>query len=328
MPFEYPESVSLCHLPTPIEKLGRLSRELEGPNLFVKRDDMTGAAVTGNKIRKLEFLLAEAVEQNCNVVITCGSSQSNHARSTAIAAAKLGLSSCLVLRNSFGREFDGNLFLDRLVGAELRFVTAEEYLKVDSIMSELAEELRAKGSRPYVVPEGGSNALGALGYLRACEEIARQVKSMRLRLHHIVVAVGSGGTYAGLLMGKYLFDLGVEIHGINVCDDAAFFRKRIVAILREAKKRFRLDFDFKQNDIKIIDGYVGKGYALSSQEEIDTIKRVAQSEGIVLDPVYTGKAMRGLVDQIRQGHFKAGENVLFIHTGGIFGLFPKRSLFF
>lgn len=326
--FSFPKRVHLAHVPTPIEHLPRLSSLLEGPDIYIKRDDLTGIELTGNKVRKLEFVLAEALDQGCDTVITCGGVQSNHARATAAAAAKLGLRTHLVLRDGGPGDLDGNLFLDRLLGAEVTYITPAEYQQVDRRMEEIAQKLRGDGGNPYVIPEGASNALGCLGYVHAAEELASQLRDLSLRIDHLVLAVGSGGTHAGLLIGKYLYDLPMEIHGFNVCDDEAYFVRRIGEILEEARSRFQLDFAFERRHIHIIDGYVGKGYGLSRQEEIDAIKRVAHSEGIILDPVYTGKAMYGLADQIRKKRFKAGEKVLFLHTGGVFGLFPKKSLFF
>lgn len=328
MAFDFPKSIDLAQLPTPIEKLERLSKIFEGPQIYIKRDDLTGVGMTGNKVRKLEFLLAEALQNKCDYVITCGGSQSNHARATAVAAAKVGLKSLLVLRSSMSAPLEGNLFIGRLVGAEFEYITPEEYMRVDDVMLGIAEKLKAKGHKPYIIPEGGSNAVGSLGYLKATEELAHQIKSLKLRIDHIVVPVGSGGTYAGLLLGKFLYDLPAQIHGINICDDESYFVKKISSLLKDMQKRYELALKIEQKDISIIDGYVGKGYGLSSQEEIDTIKKVARAEGVILDPVYTGKAMLGLSDQIRQGRFKANENILFIHTGGIFGLFPKKTLFF
>ena len=328
MAFDFPKSIDLAQLPTPIEKLERLSKIFEGPQIYIKRDDLTGVGMTGNKVRKLEFLLAEALQNKCDYVITCGGSQSNHARATAVAAAKVGLKSLLVLRSSMSAPLEGNLFIGRLVGAEFEYITPEEYMRVDDVMLGIAVKLKAKGHKPYIIPEGGSNAVGSLGYVKATEELAHQIKSLKLRIDHIVVPVGSGGTYAGLLLGKFLYDLPAQIHGINICDDESYFVKKISGLLKDMQKRYELALKIEQKDISIIDGYVGKGYGLSRQEEIDTIKKVARAEGVILDPVYTGKAMLGLSDQIRQGRFKANENILFIHTGGIFGLFPKKTLFF
>jgi len=323
-----PEKIPLAHLPTPLQRLPRLSEELGGPEIYLKRDDLTGIIETGNKIRKLEFLLAEAQQQGCQVLITCGGAQSNHARATAVAAARSGLKCHLVLRDSTGSEVDSNLLLDRLVGAEITFITPSEYEQVDDIMAKLAEEYVARGSKPYVIPEGGSNALGSLGYVAAMQELAEQAAAQNLEFDHLICAVGSGGTLAGMLLGKSLYGLRVQIHGINVCDDAPYFQNRVSNILRSARRKFGFQLNLQSHEISIIDGYVGKGYGLNRQEEIELIKHVAQREGVVLDPLYTGKAMFGLVDQIRQGRFKAGEKILFWHTGGIFGLFPKRALFF
>lgn len=328
MPFTYPNSFPLARRPTPIEKLDRLSQALEGPELYVKRDDLTGIGLTGNKVRKLEFLIQDALDKGCDTLITCGGLQSNHARATAITAAKLGLQCRLVLRDQTGGDLDGNLFLDRLVGAEITFISAEEYKRVDEVMNRLAESLRSEGRKPYIIPEGGSNELGALGYVRAVEELCEQLKTIKLRIDHVVTAVGSGGTQAGLLLGKMLYDLSAEIHGINVCETAEYFVSRIYGIIERARAAYGIDVTLAPTDVHVIDGYVGKGYALSRAEEIDTIKRVAKMEGLLLDPVYTGKAIYGLIDQIRKGYFKRGDKVLFWHTGGIFGLFPKRGLFF
>lgn len=328
MAFEFPERVMLAHTPTPIERLGRLEKLFEGPEIWVKRDDLTGTGKTGNKVRKLEFLCAAAQREKCDVLITCGGLQSNHARATAVAAAKLGMKSHLVLRDSSGGDLDGNLFIDRLVGAETTFIAPQDYEHRDEIMARIADEWAAKGHRAYVIPEGGSNALGALGYVVAMEELSQQLKNMKMEFDHMVCAVGSGGTLAGMIMGQWLYDIKADLHGINVCDSAEYFQERISGILRDARKFFGLQMSVTKKDISVIDGYVGKGYALSRQEEIDLIKLVARVEGLILDPVYTGKAMYGLMEQIRQGRFKKGERVLFWHTGGIFGLFPKKSLFF
>ncbi len=328
MSIAFPERHALAHLPTPIEKLERLSQLLEGPEIYIKRDDLTGIGKTGNKVRKLEFLVAEALHDEAQVLITCGGLQSNHARATALAAAKVGLKSHLFLRDSAGSDIDGNLFIARLVGAEVTFITQQEYEQVDDIMQRLADDYAKQGTTAYVIPEGGSTALGALGYALAIEEAGRQMKAMRMEFDHIVSAVGSGGTLAGMLLGKSAYGLKAQIHGINVCDDAPYFQERVSNIVREAKRRFGFEISLQKKDIDIIDGYVGKGYGLSRQEEIELIKFVARTEGIILDPVYTAKAMFGLRDQIRKGRFAKQEKVLFWHTGGIFGLFPKRGLFF
>ena len=328
MKFNYPARTTLGLYPTPIHLLVRLSKDFEGPEIFVKRDDLTGITLTGNKIRKLEFLLAEAQRQKADVVITCGGAQSNHARTTAIACAQLGLRSHLVLKSEGSAALDGNLFLDRLVDAEITFVDNAQYETVDDFMAELAEQYHEKGIKAFVIPEGGSNELGALGYAVAMEEIAQQLADMKLHIDVLVIAVGSGGTYAGLLLGKHFLGLKTEIWGINICDDAVYFEKRIKGILRNAKKKYNLPESIESEAIQIIDGYVGKGYGLSRQEEIEAIKHVARLEGLILDPVYTGKAMYGVKDLIAQGKLQKKQKILFLHSGGIFGLFPKKNLFF
>ena len=329
MMFKFPPRIQLATLPTPIQKLERLSEQWGGIEIYVKRDDLTGMALSGNKIRKLEFVIAEARNQGADLLITCGGIQSNHARATAVAATKLGMKSYLVLRGQQGGETDGNLLLDFLVGAKVKYITPEDYsTRVDEIMTELAEELKKDGYHPYVIPEGASNELGAMGYLAATEEIVVQLKKRKLQIDYLVCADGSGGTHAGLLLGQKFYNQNYQVVGVNVCDDEAFFINKINRISEKAIDRFNLIVDFKKEDIKIIDGYVGEGYALNRQEEIDFIKLVATTEGLILDPVYTGKALFGVRDQISKGRFKKGEKILFIHTGGLFGLFPKRGLFF
>ncbi len=195
-------------------------------------------------------------------------------------------------------------------------------------MAEIAGKYEARGERAYIIPEGGSNEIGALGYLAAAEELHKQLQKAKLRPDALICAVGSGGTYAGLILGKFLFKWPFEVVGINICDDAAYFTQRIREIVQAARRRYDLDPAVDEVPITIQDGYVGKGYGLNRQEEIDTIKRVARLEGVILDPVYTGKAMYGLFDLIAQGRWQRGQKIVFLHTGGIFGLFPKTSLFF
>ncbi len=328
MSLQLPERYALAHTPTPIEKLARLSQLFGGPEIYIKRDDLTGIGKTGNKVRKLEFLIAEALREGAQILITCGGVQSNHARATALTAAKVGLKSHLVLRDSAGSDIDGNLFIDRLVGAEVEFITPQQYEQVDDIMHRLAENYASKGLKAFVIPEGGSIALGALGYVHAIDEVRRQMEAQQVEFDHMISAVGSGGTMAGMLLGKSAHHLKAQIHGVNVCDDAPYFQERISNIIREAKRKYGFNLNLPKKEINIIDGYIGKGYGLNRQEEIELIKLVAQTEGIILDPVYTAKAMFGLKDQIRKGRFTKSEKILFWHTGGIFGLFAKRGLFF
>ncbi|HXC62540.1 MAG TPA: pyridoxal-phosphate dependent enzyme, partial [Nitrospiria bacterium] len=233
---------------------------------------------------------------------------------------------CMVLlRGEKTQHYQGNLLLDRLLGADVIFVDPEEYARIDAAAERFAEKLGRQGKKAYLIPEGGSNVLGSLGYVQMVKELAGQMKKDRLTYDSIVCAIGSGGTYAGLLLGKKLFKLKSEIIGFNVCQDAAYFKKKIMAIIEQAIERYHLPVRVHPDDIKIIDGYVGPGYALSSPQQLTTLREVAQLEGVVLDPVYTGKTMHGLLDQLRQGTKQLGRRILFIHTGGIFGLFPKAE---
>ncbi|KAA3616382.1 MAG: D-cysteine desulfhydrase family protein [Calditrichaeota bacterium] len=328
MKIDYIDRLQLAHLPTPVQSLERLTCAFEGPKIWMKRDDYTGVGMSGNKIRKLEFLLADAQKKQADIVITCGGIQSNHARATAVAAAKLGMKSHVVLRGNRTAARDGNLMINLLVDSEITYVTAEEYADNLNIMAALADEYKKQGLNAYVIPEGGSNSLGAWGYIAAMEEILVQLKSANIHIDIMLCAVGSGGTYAGLMLGAGLFEVNFEIWGVNVCDDAPYFNKVVNEIAGEFKQKYMPEFTWPQEKIKIIDGFVGKGYGLSSQEEIDVIKQVAMLEGILIDPVYTGKTMFALKNLIQSGAIAADKNILFWHTGGVFSLFPKRDLFF
>lgn len=311
--------IKLANLPTKIEKLEKLSKEL-GHEIYIKRDDQTGSEVSGNKVRKLEFSVKEALDNGCDYLITCGGIQSNHARATAAVAAKLGLGSYLVLRGKEDNELEGNYFFDKLLGAKIRFVTPEEYSNSRmEIMEEIKEKLEKEGHKAYIIPEGASNGIGSLGYCKAMDEILNQEKELGVKFDAIVVAVGSGGTYSGLYYINKLKNNDAQIFGVNVCNDADYFKNRVLELLKEISIYTGKEIHADIEDINIIDGYVGIGYALSRQEEIDFLHRLAKLEGIILDPVYTGKAMYGLVEEIKKGRFNEFKNILFIHTGGIFG---------
>lgn len=323
-----PERLHFANLPTRIEKLERLSKQLGGPEIYIKRDDQTGTEMSGNKIRKLEFTVKEALDKGCNYLITCGGIQSNHARATAAVAVKMGMKSCLVLRGSSDTEVDGNLFIDKLLGADVRFVTADDYkLRRMEIMENIKTELEGKGYKPYIIPEGASNGIGTFGYFNTLKEITEQEKELGVNFDGIFIATGSGGTYAGLLLGAKLMGSTSKIYGVNVCDDEEYFKKQIYKILNESKSYIDSDVSFTKDEIHIVDGYVGRGYALSRPEELNFIRDIAMLEGVILDPVYTGKAMYGLTEEIKKGTFKDLKNILFIHTGGLFGLFPQKNLF-
>lgn len=321
----YPPSISLAMLPTRIEKLPRLTSELGVANLYIKRDDLTGAVDSGNKIRKLEFVLADVLNHGSDTLITCGGIQSNHARATASTAARFGLDCVLFLKGSTSGVPNGNLFLDKLLGASINVISEEDYKSVDHIMAAEAERLESEGRRCYVVPEGASNWLGAMGYVRAAEELRNQLDAANLHIDRIVFPCGSGGTYAGLLIGTKIFGIKARLTSINVCQTPVHFREKIHTICQDANSRLNLGFEFKREEIEVLGGYVREGYAVADPEVSKVIVRVALTEGIILDPVYTGKAMYGLVDLMSKGLISRDENILFIHTGGIFSLFAYRD---
>jgi D-cysteine desulfhydrase len=334
--------VALAHLPTPVERLGRLLPALLGPlhqsaprpelwpEMWIKRDDLTGAELSGNKVRKLELLVAEAEAAGADTLVTCGGVQSNHCRATALAAARRGLQSVLFLRvadPAAPLPEDGNVLLDRLAGAELRPITPADYRDRGRVMAEAARALAAAGRRPYVIPEGGSNAVGSLGYVGCVAELAQQLPPGPLT---ICCAVGSGGTLAGLRLGVALLRLPWRVCGFAVCDDRAFFARACAAIFTEAGRRFGLGAADAlaaccddPATLEIRDGYVGRGYALSRPEELALLRDACRSEGLVLDPVYTGKALFGMVSELRRDPGAFGERVVFLHSGGIFGLMAR-----
>ncbi len=321
---EYPERITRARLPTPVEPMTRLSQQL-GVQLLVKRDDLTGSALSGNKIRKLEFLFAEARAQGCDTVVTCGGEQSNHCRATAVAATQLGFQSYLLLRTDDPARppaTDANILLDKLVGAEVRWVSRDEYKRRAEIFPQVAELLRARGRKPYLIPEGGSNALGAWGYVKCVDELAHDLGREPATL---VYAAGSGGTGAGLILGIKLLGLPWRAVGVNVCDDEAYFVAEIGKIVEDAIARWKLEVTFDRKEIELRDGYVGIGYAKSRPEELATLRDVARAEGIILDPVYTGKAFHGLKQELARDRETFGKRIVFLHTGGIYGLFPKAA---
>ncbi len=323
-----PDSMQFANLPTKIEKLNRLSAELGNVEIYIKRDDQTGTEYSGNKVRKLEFAIKEAIDQGCDYLITCGGIQSNHARATAAIAARLGLNSYLVLAGSNDDDIDSNYFLDKVLGASIKLITPEAYKERRmEIMKAVADELSSLGHKAYIIPMGASNGIGTFGYYRAMEEILAQEKELGFKFDAIVTAVGSGGTYAGLFYANRVNNNTAKIFGVNVCDDAEYFKNQISHILEDSFKYTGEMIEFTEEDINIIDGYVGIGYAMSRPEEIEFIQKVARLEGVILDPVYTGKAMYGLVEEIKKGKLGNYKNILFVHTGGLFGLFPKKDMF-
>lgn len=318
--------VPLARLPTPLEPSPRLGAAL-GLELRYKRDDLTGLELSGNKARKLEFLVAEAEALGADTLVTCGGAQSNHCRATAFAAAKRGLRSLVLLRvpdPGAPPPDEGNLLLDRLAGAEVRFVSHEQYRRRAEVMQAVADELRRAGRRPYVIPEGGSNALGSLGYVLAVAELRAQLpEAWRSGPLTIAYAAGSGGTGAGIELGLRVLGWdGATALGFAVCNDAAYFRGAIAAICAEARRRWPALPPVGEDEIEVDDRFVGPGYALATEEGLAIIRRAAREDGIVLDPVYTGKAMLGLAARAREPGALPGRRAVLFHTGGAFGLFP------
>lgn len=312
----------LAHLPTPIQFMPRLSDEL-GIQLYVKRDDLTESIGSGNKIRKLEYLLHDAIHQNADTLVSCGGIQSNHCRAVAWAAARNGLSCMLALRGEKPVEIEGNLLLDRILGADVRFFSVEDFKNIQDIENTVVDELRRNGNRPYWIPMGGSNATGSLGYI----QMIREAAAFPVSFDHLYVALGSGGTFAGVWLGCHHAGIQPRIHGIAVCDDRAYFVAEISRIQREFQEVYGMKVDFEGIGQAIDDRHVGVGYALNTPSELEQLVHFASCEGLVLDPVYTLKAFLGMVDHIRSGAVEKGQNVLFVHTGGHSGLFPKHSEF-
>ena len=314
-----PPRLPLALVPTPILKLDRLSREL-GVELYLKRDDLTGLLESGNKVRKLEFLVGEAMQQGADTLVTCGTLQSNCCRAVSAVAARIGLRAVLAVKGHRPPAYDGNLLLDRLLGAEIRYVSDAEFARPDEMLGRLAEEIRARGGRPYVIPESGSNEVGALGYLECAAELAEQINHGAPRFDTVVISVFTGGSQAGLLMGKQLAGLPAEVVGIPTAAPADSVRDYVARTIGQAIRRFGFAIEVPKT-VHLLDGYQGAGRAGVGEAELAGIVKLAREEGVVLDPVYTAKAFGGLLDTLRRDPKALGQRVCFIHTGGIFSLF-------
>jgi len=327
---ELPPRLKLARLPTPLTKLERFSQRLDNVNIWVKRDELTGVEVSGNKIRKLEFSLAEAQQQSCNTLITCGGIQSNHCRATAVLGARLGLKVHLILRGEKPDTADGNLLLDYLSGAEISYLPQTEWRKHKKLAQQLQQQYAAAGDKAFFIPTGASDEIGLWGYIAACEELKQDFASLGITPEYIVTATGSGGTQGGLIVGTQLLEISSEVAAFNVCDDAAYFKKKIVEDVTLWKQRYNQQFELDQLRINTIEGYVGPGYGIAGPEVFQTISELAACEGIFLDPVYTGKAFHGMVSELLKadkGRLAGAKDVVFIHTGGLFGVFPQQQNF-
>lgn len=309
----YPQHVSIAHLPTPIERLDRLSKHLGGPQIFIKRDDLTGLATGGNKTRKLEFLVAEAIAKGCDHLITTGAPQSNHCRQTAAAAAQYGLGCSLVLRGEEPDQITGNLLLSDLLGAHVYYAGKENS---KALIGEVTAELHAMGRTPYIIPLGGSNVVGATGYVKAMQELMGQLHAEGNNVDFIVFPSSSGGTQAGMVLGAQIYGFQGQLFGISIDHPADVLRTQVAALATATATHLGLEPISIIDQVLVNDDYLGQGYAMVSELEREAIRLVAQREGILLDPVYTARAMGGLVDLIRWGAFTRGQTVLFWHTGG------------
>lgn len=318
----YPSRVTFAHLPTPVEKLERLSKHLGGPELLIKRDDQTGLALGGNKTRKLEFLTADALAQGCDQLITTGGPQSNHCRQTAAAAARLGLGCSLVLRGEAPTRFTGNLLLNQLLGAHLYWTNGRP---TGELMNDVADELRSMGRKPYVIPLGGSNVMGATGYVLAMQELMEQLSSQHLNVDFIVFASSSGGTQAGMVLGAEAHGYRGRILGISNDRPADELQTQVAALATATATHLDLKTISIHDSVEVNDDYLGDGYGILNDVDREAIRLVAQMEGILLDPVYTGRAMGGLIDLIRWGAFTRRQTVLFWHTGGTPALFAYEG---
>jgi D-cysteine desulfhydrase family pyridoxal phosphate-dependent enzyme len=329
----------LIHLPTPFMRLENLGKELGGPNLYIKRDDLTGLAFGGNKSRKLEFIIQDVLDKKADAVITWAGLQSNWCLQTAAAARKFGITPILVLFNVYDLpvEYDGNLLLDFILEADIKIrelgkgsiIHVED---VDEILQEAAMEAKEWGHNPYIAPIGGSAAggsmerpLGAVSYVYAYAEVMEQASNQGVDVDYVIHASGSGGTQAGLAVGAKALGGNCKILGVSVAEEKETYQDLVLAIARDTAKAIDLDLEMGKEDIVLFDEYIGEGYGEVDKEVSESIRLAGKKEGIFLDPVYTGKAMVALVDLVKKGYFNRDDNVVFFHTGGIAALFPNKA---
>lgn len=316
------------HGPTPLEPLRHLSRHLGGPSLYIKRDDLLGLAGGGNKTRKLEFLVADALRAGADTLVTIGALQSNHCRLTLAAAIREGLRCRLVLQErgpgSYDPEASGNNFLYRLLGAEeIRVIEGDA--DRDAALARVRAELEEEGRQGYAIPVGGSNAIGSLGYVDCAQELLWQAREQGVTIDHIVCASGSMGTHAGLLAGLHAMSAGVRVTGISVSGTGPEQGSKLERLADEVFELLEVDASIPADAVTVFDAYVGAGYPVPTEDGLDAVRELARREGILLDTVYTGKVMAGLIDLVRTGYFEPDENVLFLHTGGAPSLFAHTQ---
>lgn len=328
MALVYPRKIDLAQTPTPLQFLERASQRWGGGHrLWVKRDDLTGCLLSGNKIRKLEYIAAYAQDNGHDTLITCGGLQSNHCRATAWVGAQLGLKVHLLLRGEVPDDIDGNLLLDHLAGATVTCYPPADYFRnINQYFQVWQAHYASAGGSALAIPTGGSDGLGLWGYIQASEEIGQDMANASIEQAHLVCASGSGGTQAGLTLGCALHDVPATVWAVNVCDDEAYFQRKVGEDIADWYARNpaqpATDWTFR-----VLDGYVGEGYGLASDAVFALIQELAVLEGLLLDPVYTGKAFFGMLEEIKSGRFGDCEDIIFVHTGGVFGVFPQRNHF-
>ena len=322
--------VRITHGPTPLEFMPRLTEALGGPNLYIKRDDCTGLATGGNKTRKLEFLMADALAQKADTIITQGATQSNHARQTVAIATKMGMKCEILLEDRTGSKLDeykhsGNVFLDHMFGANVQELPGGT--DMNTAMAKLADELRAKGQKPYIIPGGGSNAIGALGYVVCALEMVNQFNTQGLDVSHVVHATGSAGTQAGLLAGLQGTRSLIPVLGIGVRSAKEAQEQSVYNLAVKTAELLGVPGCVSRESVVANCDYVGDGYGVPTPGMVEAVTMLARLEGILLDPVYSGKGMAGLIDLCRKGFFKKGQNVVFLHTGGAVALYGYMHAF-
>jgi len=322
--------VRLGHLPTPLEPMDRLSEILGGPRLWVKRDDCTGLSSGGNKTRKLEFLMADAQSKGADTIITQGATQSNHARQTTAAAAKLGMECHILLEDRTGSNdnnyiLNGNVLLDRLHGASVSKRSGGADMNLE--MQDFADTLTEKGKKPYIIPGGGSNPIGALGYVNCARELTEQASEIGLKIDALVHATGSAGTQAGLVAGLAAIQSSIHLLGIGVRAPKDKQEQMVFDLAQKTADYLDTGIEIERDKVRAICDYVGAGYGLPTDGMIKAVKLLAQSEGLLFDPVYSGKGLDGLIDQIKKGYFAGMDNVVFLHTGGSAALFGYPETF-
>lgn len=325
---EEPQRLELALLPTPLIRLRRLEQELGGGQIWLKRDDLTGLELSGNKVRKLEYIAADALAHGQDTLVTEGTPQSNHCRATAAVCAKLGFHAVLLLRPQPPATVQGNHLLDTLFGAQTRCYPREDFERDhEHIVDEVMAELQDSGRKPRWIPMGASEPLGCWGYIRAIAELSLQLQEYGIQSCDVLMPVSSGGTYAGALLGARLHSLeSIQLWGVPVSDDVPYHTRSIGDLCRRTISEFSLPFEFAESSLRFLGGFVGDGYALPYPAALDAISLLARTEGVVLDPVYTAKALCALLHGLRNDRFGRDRPIVFIHTGGIFSDFAHPAV--